>query len=191
VEGSVLRSGDQVRITAQLIQVRADKHLWAESYHRNVRDTLAVQNQIARAIAEQIRIEVTPQEQAFQSAKKIDPEAYEAYLKGRYSWNRRAVDGLHKPVDYFNQAIAGDPNYAAAYGGLVDTYALLGDWQYAVMTTSLAFFLDGFDWNPEAGDREFRRAIRAEPYETAHHWYAWLLSLLGRNSEAIAEMRKA
>ena len=85
VEGSVFRSGDQVRITAQLIQVPADKHLWAESYQGNVRDTLAVQNQVARAIAEEIRIEVTPREQAaLKSAKKIDPDAYEAYLKGRY-----------------------------------------------------------------------------------------------------------
>jgi TolB-like protein/DNA-binding winged helix-turn-helix (wHTH) protein/Tfp pilus assembly protein PilF len=219
VEGSVLRSGDQVRITAQLIQVPADKHLWAESYQGNVSDTLAVQNQVARAIAEQIRIEVTPQEQAaLKSAKKVDPEAYEAYLKGRYAWNRRTADGLQRAVDYFNQAIARDPNYAAAYSGLADTYALLGDWQYAVMTTkealpkakaaaikaleldsglgeahaSLAFLLDGFDWNLEAGDREFRRAIELDPgYATGHHWYAWHLSLLGRNSEAIAEMRKA
>jgi TolB-like protein/DNA-binding winged helix-turn-helix (wHTH) protein/Flp pilus assembly protein TadD len=219
VEGSVLRSGDQVRITAQLIQVPADKHLWAESYQGNVRDTLAVQNQVARAIAEEIRIEVTPREQAaLTSAKKIDPEAYEAYLKGRYSWNKRTAEGLKKAVDFFNQAIAKDPNYAEAYSGLADTYALLGDWQYAVMTTkealpkakaaamkaleldnnlgeahtSLAFCLDGFDWDLEAGDKEFLRAIELNPgYATAHHWYAWHLSLLGRNSEAIAEMRKA
>jgi tetratricopeptide (TPR) repeat protein len=219
VEGSVSRSGDEVRITAQLIQVPADKHLWAESYQTNVRDTLAVQNRVARAIAEEIRIEVTPQEQAaLKSAKKVDPEAYEAYLKGRYSWNKRSADGLKKAVDFFNQAIAKAPNYAEAYSGLADTYALLGDWQYAVMTTqealpkakaaamkaleldnslseahtSLAFCLDGFDWDLEAGDKEFRRAIELNPgYATAHHWYAWHLILLGRNSEAIAEMRKA
>jgi TolB-like protein/DNA-binding winged helix-turn-helix (wHTH) protein/Flp pilus assembly protein TadD len=219
VEGSVSRSGDQVRITAQLIQVPADKHLWAESYEGNVRDTLAVQNQVARAIAEEIRIEVTPREQAaLKSAKNIDPEAYEAYLKGRYSWNKRTADGLKKAVDFFNQAIAKDPKYAEAYSGLADTYALLGDWQYAVMTTkealpkakaaamkaleldnslgeahnSLAFCLDGYDWDLEAGGREFLRAIELNPgYATAHHWYAWHLSLLGRNNEAIAEMRKA
>jgi TolB-like protein/DNA-binding winged helix-turn-helix (wHTH) protein/Flp pilus assembly protein TadD len=219
VEGSVLRSGDQVRITAQLIQVPTDKHLWAESYQGNVSDTLAVQNQVARAIAAQIRIEVTPQEQAaLKSAKKIDPEAYEAYLKGRYFWNKRTADGLRKAVDYFNQAITKDPNYAAAYSGLADTYALLGDWQYAVMTpkeampkakaaavkalklddslgeahASLAFCLDGFDWDFEAADREFRRAVELSPgYATGHHWYSWHLALLGRNSEAIAEMTKA
>jgi|HubBroStandDraft_4_1064222.scaffolds.fasta_scaffold25123_1 TolB-like protein/DNA-binding winged helix-turn-helix (wHTH) protein/Flp pilus assembly protein TadD len=219
VEGTVLLSGNQVRITAQLIKAPADKHLWAESYEGDLRDTLALQEKVARAIAEQIRIEVTPQEQAkLMAAKTVDPDAYEAYLKGRYFWNKRTADGLEKAVDYFNQAIAKDPAYAAAYSGLADTYALLGDWQYAVMTpkealpkakaaalkalelddslseahTSLAFCLDGFDWDLQAGDREFRRAIELNPgYATAHHWYAWHLILLGRNSEAIAEMKKA
>src|ERR1700739_4073430 len=219
VEGTVLRSGDQVRITAQLIQAPADKHLWAESYEGNLRDTLALQKEVARNIAEEIRIEVTPREQAaLKSVKAIDPEAYEAYLKGRYFWNKRTADGLRKAVDYFNQAITKDRNYAAAYSGLADTYALLGDWQYAVMTpkeamprakaaamkalelddslgeahASLAFCLDGFDWNFEAADREFRRAIELSPgYATGHHWYSWHLSLLGRNSEDIAEMTKA
>jgi len=219
VEGTVLRSGDQVRITAQLIQAPADKHLWARSYEGNLRDTLALQKQVARAIAEQIRIEVTPQEQvALKSAKAIDPEAFVAYLKGRYLWNKRTSEGLRKALDYFNQAVAKDPNYAAAYSGLADTYALLGDWQYAVMTpkealpkakaaamkalelddslseahNSLAFCLDGFEWDFEAAGREFRRAIELNPgYATAHHWYAWHLSLVGQNGEAIAEMRKA
>jgi TolB-like protein/DNA-binding winged helix-turn-helix (wHTH) protein/Flp pilus assembly protein TadD len=219
VEGSVFRSGDQVRITAQLIQVPADKHLWAESYQGNVRDTLTVQNRVARAIADEIRIELTPREQAaLKSAKIIDPEAYEAYLKGRYSWNRRTADGLKNAVDYFNQAVAKDPNYAAAYSGLADTYALLGDWQYAVMPAkeampkalsaarkalelddslgeahaSLAFCLEGFDWDFAAADTEFKRAVELSPgYATAHHWYAWHLSLMGRNKEAIAEMDKA
>jgi TolB-like protein/DNA-binding winged helix-turn-helix (wHTH) protein/Flp pilus assembly protein TadD len=219
VEGSVLRSGEQVRITAQLIQVPADKHLWAESYEGNLSDTLALQNKVARAVAEQIRIEVTSQERAeLKSVKKIDPDAYEDYLKGRYFWNKRTADGLKKAVDYFNQAIAKDPNYAAAYSGLADTFALLGDWQYAVMPTkegvpkakaaalkalelddtlgeahnSLAFCLDGYDWNFDAADKEFRRAIELNPgYASAHHWYAWHLVLMGHNDDALAEMRKA
>jgi TolB-like protein/DNA-binding winged helix-turn-helix (wHTH) protein/Flp pilus assembly protein TadD len=219
VEGSVLRSGEQVRITAQLIQVPADKHLWAESYEGNLSDTLALQNKVARAVAEQIRIEVTSQERAeLKSVKKIDPDAYEDYLKGRYFWSKRTADGLKKAVDYFNQAIAKDPNYAAAYSGLADTFALLGDWQYAVMPTkeavpkakaaalkalelddslgeahnSLAFCLDGYDWNFDAAEKEFRRAIELNPgYAPAHHWYAWHLALLGHNDDALAEMRKA
>src|SRR6201998_4526675 len=219
VEGSVSRSGDQVRITAQLIQLPADKHLWAQSYQGNLSDTLAVQNQVARAIADEIRVEITPQEQAaLKSAKKIEPEAYEAYLKGRYFWNKRTADGLERAVDYFNQAIARDPNYAAAYSGVADTYALLGDWEYAAMSpkeampkalsaarralqldnslgeahASLAFCLEGFDWDFAAAEKEFQRAIGLNPgYATAHHWYAWHLSLVGRNKEAIAEMEKA
>ena len=219
VEGSVFRSGDQVRITAQLIQVPVDKHLWADSYQGNVRDTLAVQNRVALAIAERIRIEVSPREQAaLKNAKKIDPESYEAYLKGRYSWNQRTADGLRKAVDYFNEAIAKDPSYAAAYSGLADTYALLGDWEFAVMApkdampraisaarkamelddslaeahASLAFCLEGFEYDFTAADGEFRRAVELDPgYATAHQWYAWHLSLMGRNTEAIAEMKKA
>jgi len=219
VEGTVLRSGEQVRITAQLIQASADKHLWAESYEGDLRDTLALQKKVAGAIAAQIRIELTPQEQAvLKNVKVVNPEAYEAYLKGRYFWNKRTADGLKKAVDYFNQAIEKDPNYGQAYTGLADSYALLGDWEYGVLApkeafprakaaatkalelddtlgeahTSLAFSLDLFDWDWASAEREFRRAIELNPgYATAHHWYAWHLSEMGRNSEAIAEMRKA
>ena len=219
VEGTVLRSGDQVRITAQLIEASTDKHLWSQSYQGELRDTLALQNRVARAIADQIRINLTPQEQAaLRNVKVVNPEAYESYLKGRYFWNKRTSDGLKVALAYFNQAIEEDPKYAQAYSGLADTYALLGDWQYAVMTpkqalpkakaaaikaleldsalgeahNSLAFVLDGFDWDLDSGGNEFRRAIELNPgYATAHHWYAWHLSLLGRYDEAIAEMRKA
>src|SRR5262249_49845581 len=141
-----------------------------------------------------------------------------SYLKGRFFWNKRTADGLRVAVAYFNQAIEEDSNYARAYSGLADTYALLGDWQYAVMTpkealpkakaaaikalelsdtlgeahNSLAFCLDGFDWDFESAGKEFQRAIELNPgYATAHHWYAWHLSLLGRNDDATAEMRKA
>ena len=174
---------------------------------------------MASAIAEQIRIELTPKEQAvLKNAKVVNPEAYESYLKGRNFWNKRTAEGLKAALAYFNQAIEEDPKYAQAYSGLADTYALLGDWQYAVMTpkqafpkakaaaikaleldsaqgeahNSLAFVLDGFDWDFDSGGKEFRRAIELNPgYATAHHWYAWHLSLLGRYKEAIAEMRRA
>jgi len=219
VEGTVLRSGDQVRITAQLIEASTDKHLWSQSYEGELRDSLALQNTVARAIAEQIRINLTPQEQAaLKNVKVVNPQAYESYLKGRYFWNKRTSDGLKVALAYFNQAIEEDPKYAQAYSGLADTYALLGDWQYAVMTpkeafpkakaaaikaleldsalgeahNSLAFVLDGFDWDFDSAGKEFLRAIELNPgYATAHHWYAWHLSLLGRYDEAIAEMRKA
>ena len=219
VEGSVLRSGDQVRITAQLIEASTDKHLWSRSYQGELRDALALQSQVAAAIADQIRINVNPQEQAvLKNAKVVNPQAYESFLKGRFFWNKRTAEGLKVALAYFNQAIEEDPEYAQAYSGLADTYSLLGDWQYAVMTpkealprakaaaikaleldntlgeahNSLAFCLDGFDWDIESAGKEFQRAIELNPgYATAHHWYAWHLSLLGRYDEAIREMRKA
>jgi len=219
VEGTVLRSGDRVRITTQLIQVPAERHLWAQSYEGDLRDALTLQSQVAHAVAERIRINLNPQEQAaLKNKKTVVPEAYESYLKGRYFWNKRTANGLKTAAAYFQQATEQDPNYAPAYSGLADSYALMGDWQYAVMTAkealpkakaaavkaleldntlgeahnSLAFLLDGFDWDFDAGGKEFRRAIELNPgYATAHHWYAWHLSLLGRFDEAIAELRKA
>jgi TolB-like protein/DNA-binding winged helix-turn-helix (wHTH) protein/Flp pilus assembly protein TadD len=219
VEGTVLRSGNKVRITAQLILAATDKHLWAQSYEGDLGDTLALQQQVARSIAEQIRIELTPHEQAvLKNVKRVNPDAYEAYLKGRYFWNKRTADGLKKASDYFNQAIEKEPNYAQAYAGLADSYALLGDWEYGVLAPkeayprakaaatkaleldsnlgeahiSLAFCLDGFDWDWESAGREFRRGVELSPgYATGHQWYAWHLAALERNDEAIAELKKA
>jgi len=219
VEGAVLRSGNRVRITAQLILAAADKHLWAKSYEGDLRDTLALQKQVARSIAEEIRIELTPHEQAvLKNVKRVNPDAYEAYLKGRYFWNKRTADGLKKAIDYFSQAIETDPNYAQAYAGLADSYALLGDWEYGVLAPkeayprakaaatkaleldstlgeahiSLAFCLDGFDWDWESAGREFKRGVELSPgYATGHQWYAWHLAALARNDEAVAELRTA
>jgi TolB-like protein/DNA-binding winged helix-turn-helix (wHTH) protein/Flp pilus assembly protein TadD len=219
VEGTVLRSGDQVRITAQLIEATTDKHLWSQSYQGELRDTLALQNKVARAIADQVRINLTPQEQAaLKNVKVVDPEAYECYLKGRYFWNKRTAEGLKKAIEYFNQAIKKDPKYGQAYTGLADSYALLGNSDFAVLTpqeaypkakaaaskaleldnslgeahTSLAFCLALFEWNWEAAEKEYQQAIALNPsYATAHQWYALQLSLLGRHGEAISEMNKA
>jgi TolB-like protein/DNA-binding winged helix-turn-helix (wHTH) protein len=219
IEGTVLRSGDQVRITAQLIEARDDRHLWSETYDGDLRDMLTLQNRVARAIAEQIRVNLNPQEQAtLKHVKVVDPQAYEAYLKGRYFWNKRTGEDLERAVEYFSRAIERDPNYAQAYSGLADTYALLGDWEYGVLApteafprakaaavkalqldntlgeahTSLAFCLDAFDWDLKSADTEFRRGIDLNPgYATAHHWFAWHMTLLGRNNDAITEMKKA
>jgi TolB-like protein/DNA-binding winged helix-turn-helix (wHTH) protein len=140
VEGTVLRFGDRVRITAQLIEVPVERHMWAQSFEGDLRDTLALQNSVARTIAEQIRITVTQQEQtALQNAKPVNPVAYEAYLKGRYFLNKRTGDGLKNAIEYFTHAIETDQTYAAGYSGLADAYALSGDWKYGVLSPREAF----------------------------------------------------
>ena len=127
VEGSVARSGDRVRITVQLIEAKTDKHLWAKSYERNSRDFLGLQDELARDIASEIRVTLTPAEHARLAATHaIDPEAYDDYLRGRYFWARRTEPELKKAKEYFEKAIAKDPAYAPAYSGLADTYFYLG-----------------------------------------------------------------
>jgi TolB-like protein/DNA-binding winged helix-turn-helix (wHTH) protein/Flp pilus assembly protein TadD len=219
VEGSVLRSGDRVRITAQLIRVPADEQMWAQSYEGDLRDTLALQSKVAQAIAEQIQATLSRRQQAvLRKPKTVSPDAYEAYLKGRYFWNKRTGDGLKKAIEYFSRAVETDPTYAQAYSGLADAYALSGDWAYGVLApqdafrqaraaamkalalddslseahTSLAFALDLYAWDWAAAENEYKRAIELNPgYATAHHWYAWHLLVMGRNSEGIFELKRA
>jgi TolB-like protein/Tfp pilus assembly protein PilF len=219
VEGTVLRSGQQVRITARLIRAASDEHLWSQSYEGDLRDTLELQDKVARAIADRIRVAVTPQERALlEGPKLLNPDAHEAYLRGRYFWNKRTEQGLRRAIDYFGEAIAKDPNYAQAYSGLADSYALLGDWEYGALApneafpkakaaatkaleldnglaeahASLALCLKSFDWNWKGAEAELLRAIKISPsYATAHQWYAWNLIILGRVNEGIGELRKA
>ena len=125
VEGTVLRSGGRVRITAQLIRVPVEQHIWAQSFEGDLRDTLVLQKSIARSIAEQIQATLNQHEQAaLAHSKVVNPEAYEAYLKGRYFWNKRTGEGLKKAIEYFKLAIEKNPKYAEAYTGLRDAYAL-------------------------------------------------------------------
>jgi TolB-like protein/DNA-binding winged helix-turn-helix (wHTH) protein/Tfp pilus assembly protein PilF len=219
VEGTVLRFGDRVRITAQLIEVPVERHIWAQSFEGDLRDTLALQSSVARTIAEQIGAAVNQQEQAaLQNVKPVNPVAYEAYLKGRYFLNKRTGDGLKKAIEYFSHAIETAPTYAAAYAALADAYALSGDWKYGVVSpreafkeaeaaatkalaldeslgeahASLAFVLDLYAWNWASSEIEYKRAIELNPgYPTAHQWYSWHLMMMGRNREDIRELRKA
>lgn len=219
VEGSILRSGERVRIIAQLIRVPADTNIWAQSYEGDLRDMLALQSNVARSIAEQIQGTLKPQEQAaLTKSKTVNPDAYEAYLKGRYFWNKRTGNDLKKAIEYFNHAIEADPTYAEAYSGLADAYALSGDWEYGVLSpqvafrearaaatkalaldknlgeahTSLAFALDLYGWDWKTAETEYKLAIKLNPsYATAHLWYAWHLILMGQNSEGISELKKA
>jgi TolB-like protein len=219
VEGSILRSGDRVRITAQLIRVPADEHIWAHSYEGDSRDTLILQNQVAQAIADQIRVSVTSrQHMALQTPKAVNAEAYDSYLKGRYYWNKRTDEGLKEAIKYFERSIAVDPSNAEAYSGLADAYALAGDWEYGILPpseafplakaaanealalndrlgeahTSLAFVLDLYFWDWDAAEKQYQLAINLNPsYAIAHQWYAWHLLVLGQNAAGMFEMRRA
>jgi TolB-like protein/DNA-binding winged helix-turn-helix (wHTH) protein/cytochrome c-type biogenesis protein CcmH/NrfG len=216
VEGTVRRSGDRVRITANLLHAPSDRHLWAATYERNLGDVLALQGEVASAIASQIRIKLTPQEQVrLTSTRPVNPEAHRLYLLGRFYWNKRTEEGSKKAIDHFQRAIELDPAYAPAYAGLADSYILLGDWGYlpprdaypkseaaarkalqideasAEAHTSLAYDYFEYDWDWAACEKEFKRAIELNPnYATARQWYSEYLSAMRRHAEAIAEAQR-
>lgn len=218
IEGSVQRSGNRVRITAQLIHAPSDTHLWADSYERDLRDVLSLQDEVARDIANKIKIRLTPTEQArLSSSGPVDPQAYQSYLEGRYYWNMRTEEGLNKGIAYFRDAIEKDPHYALAYAGLAQSYitldgygivpdkeafpparaaalkALQLDENLAEAHTALAVVRAHYDSDSVAAEKEFKRAIELNPsYATAHQWYAEeVLSPLGRHKEAIAQSKRA
>jgi len=217
VEGTVHRSGDRVRISAQLIDAQADIHLWAESYDRDLRDVLALQSEVAQAIAREIQVKLTPQEKAlFAQVHPIDPQAYEAYLKGRYYWNRRSPDGFPKALQYFEEAIAKDPGFAAAYAGLADclsglsgfaiispaaglgkakelaSRALELDPGLAEAHASVAWVKMWYDYDFAGAEKEFERSLGLNPrYATAHSWFGFLHGLMGRYEEAYTECQRA
>ncbi len=216
VEGTVQRSGDRVRITAQLIHAPTDHHLWAESYDRELKDVLALQDEVARAIANEIKITLTPQEQmSLAVVRPINPGAYEAYLKGRYYWNKRTAEGIKKASDYFQQAINQQPSYGIAYSGLADCNSGLAWHGFASPTEALprakAAALKAIEIDPASGEahaslalvlshqrnwaaaeNEFKRALQLSPgYANAHHWYGDYLSIVGRQEEALVEAKRA
>ncbi len=216
VEGTVQRSGDRVRITAQLIYAPTDHHLWAESYDRDLKDVLALQDEVARAIANEIKTTLTPQEQmSLATVRPVNPGAYEAYLKGRYFWNKRTAEGIKKASDYFQQAINQQPDYGIAYSGLADCNSGLTWHGFASPTEALprakAAALKAIEMDPTSGEahaslalvlshqrnwaaaeNEFKRALQLSPrYANAHHWYGDYLSIVGRHEEALDEAKRA
>jgi TolB-like protein/Flp pilus assembly protein TadD len=213
VEGSVLRGGDRVRITAQLIDARADRHLWAESYERDLRDILALQSEVAAAIANKIQGALAPQEQErLAHTPPVSPAAHEAYLKGTYL-NRGTNEQRRKAREYFEQAVSIDPGYAPAYAGLADYYwatpelpagvAMPEAKQYALKAldldptlvrahTALAAVRFYGDWDWAAAEKEFKHALELNPSDAeAHRMYSIYSSALGRGEEALAEIRRA
>lgn len=216
VEGSVIREADQIRVHAQLIRGATDEHIWAGQYQREFRSVLAVEDEVARNIAEQVQTSLTAAETRPASERLVDPEAYEDYLKGRYYLNQRTTDAMNKSVAYFEQAIAKDPSYALAYSGLADSYALLGfrgglpsnealskataaalkatklDDTLADPHVSLAFIAETHEWDWTAAQREYKRALQLNPDDArAHNWYAGYLIYVGRFDEGIEEAKRA
>ena len=216
LEGSIRKSGNTIRITAQLIEVSKGTHLWSETYDRQMKDVFVIQDEISKMIVDILKIELTGKH-ANQLARGFtkNTEAYEDYLKGRYHWNMRTDDGIKKAIEYFEDAIKKDSNYAAAYSGLADTYLTLFDYDLmsidestskakeaaqralkinpllAEAHNSLAH-INLHEWNWESAEKGFQKAIELDPaYVLAHHWYALCLTAIGKPNEAVNEMKKA
>jgi len=216
VEGSVMRSGNKVRITAQLIRARQEQHLWAESYDRDLSEVLGLQREVARTIAGEIRITVTPQEQAQLAAgRRVDPEVHQLVLRGQYYANKGLEEDLKKALDYFDQAIAREPSYAPAHAGLAFAYAGLAsiyrpprevmpkakaaalralelEETLAEAHTTLAGVLLFYDWDWPGAEKHLKRALELSPSSAAAHLrYGSYYTALGRSQEALAEIRRA
>lgn len=217
LEGTIRRGGGHVRITVQLVSVKGETTLWAESFNEKFTDIFAVEDSISEQVAAALILKLTSDEKRRLTKRYTeDIEAYQAYLKGRYFWNKRTEEGMRKGVECFRQAIETDPLYALAYAGLADSYNLLAiynvsapreifpkaraaavkaleiDDTLAEAHTSLAHVLQYFDWDWSGAEREYRRALELNPdYATTHHWYANYLITMGRHTEAMEEMRLA
>ncbi|HWX31527.1 MAG TPA: winged helix-turn-helix domain-containing protein [Steroidobacteraceae bacterium] len=214
VEGTVARAEGRVRVTAQLIQASSDQHLWARTYERDLKDVLALQDEIAQDITEQIRVKLTPKERSLLiQVHPVDPEAYDAYLRGRYWWGKGGAEAW-KGLDYFQKAIAKDPSYALAYAGVADSYLILGDGflspkeafpkakeaaikalefdpSLAEAHASMASMKFYNDWDWSGAVNEIRQAIALNPNNaSAHRRYADLLTAVGRFDEALKEMER-
>jgi TolB-like protein/Tfp pilus assembly protein PilF len=220
LEGSVTQhAGNQVHITAQLIQVSDQAQLWADSYSRSEADVLTLQSDVAGAIARQIKITLTPQEQASLTVSHpVNPKAHDAYLRGRYQWSQRTPKAIANAIQEFQEAIAVDPDYAPAYAGLADAYGLLGsvpndvlpprqaipkaeeaaekalalDNSLADAHVSLAYIRLAYDWKRREAEQQFREALQLNPgYATGHEWYALYLVATDQMDKAVVEIQKA
>jgi len=215
LEGSVLRSGEKVRITAQLIQAFPERHLWAQSYVSDLRDIMAVQSQVARSVAGEIRVKLTASEEArLQKSRPVNPGAHDAYLRGRYFRRKGGLENVEKAGHYFEQALDNDPLYAPAYAALADYYSVLPfytgarpdevlpkakaavaralelDDSLAEAHASLAYIYTYYDWDWAHGDQEFQQALQLNPNDAAvRHRYSRYLSSLGRIDEALREIK--
>jgi len=208
VEGAVMRGENRVRVTAQLVEASSDRHLWAKAYERDLKDVLALQDEIAKDIAEQVRVTLTPRERSLLiQVHTVDPDAYDAYLRGSYWWNQLTLGGLEKACDYFQKAIAKDPSYALAYVGVAQCFtfqgmpdnareavvkALVLDPSLAEAHTILGTMKFMFDWDWSGAEAQHKQATALNPNDAdAHHWYSFYLLAAGRLDEAMTEIERA
>lgn len=219
LSGRIVQRGDNVTISAELVDVRYNKLLWGEQYERKMSELLSTQREIAREIVEKLRLRVSGEERGLAKHYTENNEAYQLYLKGRFYWNKRNPESMHKAIDYFQQASERDPNFALAYAGLADTYALLGgpeaggdlspnetlpkakaaalraleiDETLAEGHVPLGHVKCYYDRDFAGSEREYKRAIELNPnYSVAHHWYAIFLTVVGRYDEALTEIKRA
>ena len=219
MEGSIQRSGDRTRVTVRLLRVSDGELLWGSEFDEKFTDMFTVEDSISQKVAAALAPNLNGDEQK-QLLRPFtgNNEAYLLYMKGRFFWNKRTMDGVKKSIDYFQQAIQADPNYAVAYAGLADSYTLAGSYGYSILPpmeampkaeeaakkalaiddslaeahASLGYLKFIYDWDWAGAEDEFKRSIALNPlYDTAHHWYSHLLAALGRNDEALAEARRA
>ncbi len=216
-KGRVMQRGDDLEISAELVDARDNSHIWGQQYSRKSSDIFALQGELAKEMTSMLRMRLTGEdEKRMAKSYTVNPEAYQAYLKGRYWWNKRTEEGLNKGIEYFRQAIEKDPTYAVAYAGLADCYSSLAEYNIvlpkeafpraneaalkaleiddtlAEAHTSLAKIKTVYDWDRSGADREFRRAIELNPsYATAHQWYGEALGQMGRLNEAVAQYKRA
>jgi tetratricopeptide (TPR) repeat protein len=220
LEGSLRRESERVRVTAQLVEMKDQTRVWSRQYDRELKSLLALQGEIAQETADEIQQTLGSRRKLRVTERKLAPpssyQAYDFYLKGRFFWNKRTKEGFQQAADYFQQSIVNDPNYARAYAGLADTYALMSSWSLvpqaeaipkaraaalramqlddglAEAHTSLALIAENYDYDWQTAEKEYRRAIQLDPqYATAHQWYAECLSFQGRFPEALEESERA
>jgi len=216
-KGRVTRAGDNLTVSAELIDARNNNHIWGQQYDRKLADVISLREEIAKQITTALRVRLSGEDEK-RMAKNYtaNPEAYQDYLRGRYWWNKRNEESFHKGIEYFQLAIDKDPTYALAYSGLADCYSLLAEYGFvapkesypqakeaalkaleiddtlAESHASLAWVKTFYDWDRSGGEKEFQRAIELNPaYATAHFWHSLALESLGRSEAAIAEQKRA
>jgi TolB-like protein/Tfp pilus assembly protein PilF len=220
LSGRIVQHGEKLTISVNLVDIRNDRLLWGEQYDRTMSELLSTQREIAREIVEKLRLKVSPDEKGLTKSYTESNQAYQMYLKGRFYWNKRTDESMHRSIDYYKQAIEADPAFALAYSGLADTYNLISapeagggsespndvlpkakaaatraleiDPDLAEAHVSLAHSLYYYDRDFPGAEREFKKAIELDPrYAVGHHWYAVFLTVSGRFDEALAEIRRA